>query len=214
MRAAADAMRAARWIALAAALVVAACHDQPAGAVDADGDGVVSTSDCDDSNAAVHEWVTAYVDADGDGVGAGQALRFCTDGLVPAGHSPVGTDCAPDDPGAWRAVPSPLVDADGDGYTASAGTTACVGETLPPPFAGTSRGPDCDDADATAYRWTSLYPDRDGDGVGACPRSAAWACVGAALPAGFAGVGCDVDDGDPAIAANPADAAALAIVLD
>lgn len=210
-------MRASRWVVLTAALGAAACHDTspaPPAPVDQDGDGFDATIDCDDLDPAVHQAVDAWEDADGDGVGAGVPHRFCADRIIPAGYAPTSTDCAPDDPTAWRAVPRPLVDADGDGYTVAGSPTVCVGDTLPPPYLGTSLGPDCDDADPAAYRWTSLYRDQDGDGVGACPRSAAWACVGAALPAGFAAVGCDVDDANPAIAAPPADAEALGIVLD
>jgi hypothetical protein len=42
-----------------------------------------------------------------------------------------------------------------------------------------------------------LYPDQDGDGVGASPRQIR--CIGAALPAGLTLGGYDDDDADPMV---------------
>ncbi len=203
-------MRAVRWLLVAALAAAAACRSAR---VDADHDGVDSASDCDDSNPAVQWAVTAYPDADGDGVGAGTATSMCVAGL-PRGWAGTGTDCAPGDASAWRTVTSPLADRDGDGWAVVEGVTLCVGAALPAPYVATSLGLDCDDTNPALQRWVALYADQDGDGVGACPRAAAWTCIGAALPAGFAAVGCDPDDGDPAVTAAPLDDTALSIVLD
>lgn len=69
--------------------------------------------------------------------------------------------------------------------------------TLPPPFKATPSGNDCDDSDPALTRFAVLYPDRDGDGVGAPPRQIT--CIGATLPDGLAIGGFDDDDGDPAV---------------
>lgn len=207
-------MRAPRWLLVAAALGAAACRD--AGPVDADGDGVAAGDDCDDANPAVSRSVTGYRDGDGDGVGEAVANVFCTNGLgtLPPLWATTSTDCAPNDRTAWRAVVNPVADRDGDGYTAVAAVTICIGADLPAPYVSVARGADCDDEDPARYRWATLYTDDDADGVGACPRAVAWSCAGAALPAGFAAVGCDPNDGDPTITAAPVDEGVLSIVVD
>lgn len=206
-------MRSARWIVAVAALGTAACHGDGT-PVDADGDGVDARFDCDDSNAAVYSTVTAYPDDDGDGIGAGVARSFCTGGGVPVGYTVAGADCAPGDPAKWRTVVDPPVDRDADGYTAHEGAVLCVGAVLPEPYLAADRGVDCDDSDGAVYRWLTLYGDRDGDGVGARPRSAAWTCIGASLPTGFSALGYDIDDLDAMVAEEPAADDDLALILD
>jgi len=190
------------WILLGAVLVATGCN-RGGGVADADKDGFRADYDCDDSNPAAHTTVTAYLDADGDGVGAGPAFTFCTGGAAPPGYSLVGTDCAPDDPAAWRAVTSLPVDRDGDGATVREAVRLCVGKALPAPYLEADNGNDCDDADPTRFRWVILYRDQDGDGVGAGPRSIR--CLGTTLPAGWSSVGLDVDDLDPLIWSDPND---------
>lgn len=183
-----------RSLGLAAAIALGACREKTPASADRDGDGVVAAGDCDDANGAVHAWVTAYRDEDGDGVGAGPRSTFCTDGSVPAGYVASGGDCAPSDPAAWRTVD--LVDADGDGRTAK-GAPLCVGATSPEPYRDAATGNDCDDGNGDLFQWVVAYPDQDGDGIGAPPRSIL--CVGAALPAGWARAGYDADDRDPSV---------------
>jgi hypothetical protein len=48
-----------------------------------------------------------------------------------------------------------------------------------------------------------VYPDRDGDGVGAPPRQIS--CLGEPIPPGFSTAGWDDDDGDPGVQWNPAE---------
>jgi hypothetical protein len=187
---------------LGAVLLATACsRGGGGGAVDADRDGFPAGMDCNDSNPAVHTAVTVYLDVDGDGVGAGPATTLCTDGTAPPGYSLLGTDCAPNDPAAWRAVTSLPVDRDGDGFTVREAVQLCVGATPPVPYLAADSGNDCDDADPALFRWVILYRDQDGDGVGAGPRSIS--CLGATLPAGWTRIGSDVDDLDPTVWIDP-----------
>ncbi len=169
-------MRSARSILVLAALA-AACRNggNAAAMIDADHDGVAAALDCDDSDPTAHATVTAYADTDGDHVGAGPAFSFCTAGGAPAGYVLDGTDCAADDPTAWRKVTNPPVDRDGDGFTAPTTVTLCIGDTLPEPYRAVARGNDCDDQDRPdLYRWVIAYRDHDGDGSGRGPaRSSA-----------------------------------------
>jgi len=206
-------MRSARSILVLAALA-AACRNggNAAAMIDADHDGVAAALDCDDSDPTAHATVTAYADTDGDHVGAGPAFSFCTAGGAPAGYVLDGTDCAADDPTAWRKVTNPPVDRDGDGFTAPTTVTLCIGDTLPEPYRAVARGNDCDDQDRPdLYRWVIAYRDHDGDGVGARPRSIL--CAGDTLPAGFTTTGFDVNDLDSSVTTDPADDD-LARILD
>ncbi|HEX8434884.1 hypothetical protein [Archangium sp.] len=153
-------------------------------------------TDCDDSRAAVHHALQAYVDEDSDGVGAGSASSFCTDGSVPAGYSSQGTDCAPGDALTWQLLAYQHVDADRDGSTTPASGSVCTGAPLPPPYAASASGNDCDDADPGLHLWRVLYPDRDGDGVGAPPR-AVLCLASEAPPPGSSVYGFDPNDSNP-----------------
>jgi hypothetical protein len=187
---------------LGALLLAAGCSAAGGGGVvDADGDGFPASLDCDDVNPAVHASVTVYLDLDRDGAGAGLATTLCTDGSAPPGFSLVGTDCAPDDPAAWRAVTSLPVDRDGDGVTVREAVQLCLGATVPAPYLAADSGNDCDDADPALFRWVVVYRDQDGDGVGAGPRSIS--CLGTALPAGWSRIGPDIDDLDRTVWAEP-----------
>ncbi len=152
---------------------------------------------CDDADPSVYVALTAYVDADGDQVGSGPGLPFCTAGAPPAGHSLAGGDCAPDDATLWQELAYHFIDADGDSATVAAEGTLCAGASLPPPYATTPSGNDCDDADPGRFLWAVLYPDGDGDGVGADPRQIE--CTDGQVPPGLSIYGDDVDDGDPAV---------------
>jgi hypothetical protein len=153
-------------------------------------------ADCDDTSAAVYQSVSAYVDTDADGVGAGEATALCTNGTVPAPWVASHTDCAADDASRWQSLTYKHADLDGDGYTAP--TTAgsvCSGATLPAPYFATAVGNDCDDTDDGLFRWAVLYPDHDGDGVGAPPRQVL--CIGTSVPGGMSIFGDDANDNDP-----------------
>lgn len=90
-----------------------------------------------------------YADTDNDGFGAGSAIFSCTG--QPAGTVLNNTDCAPNDPLAWRTI-NLYVDADNDGYyNGNSETTAvCYGATVPSGYTATIIGTDCDDANANA----------------------------------------------------------------
>jgi hypothetical protein len=89
------------------------------------------------------------------------------------------------------------IDADGDGVTVPASGQLCTGGALPPPYLAVESGLDCDDTDPAVDRLAVLYPDQDGDGVGATPRQTL--CIGATTPQGFAPGGYDDDDADPTV---------------
>jgi hypothetical protein len=156
-------------------------------------------NDCDDSRADLYQGYQAYVDEDGDGVGAGSAAPLCTSGPLPGGYSPQGTDCAPTDAASWQRLSYKYVDADGDGRTVPSTGDVCTGAKLPASYANTATGNDCDDSNPALYLWRVLYPDRDGDGVGAPPRVVMCLDDGP-VPPGHSIYGFDPDDSNPATA--------------
>jgi hypothetical protein len=154
-------------------------------------------NDCDDRNAAVSVALTTFVDADLDGFGAGPGQLACTNGSPPVGFSLTGTDCDDGDAARWALLTYHAIDADDDGATVPATGQLCTNGTLPPPFRATASGNDCNDNDPTLTHLAVLYPDQDGDGVGAPPR--VLECIGTTVPEGFARGGYDDDDTDPMV---------------
>lgn len=154
-----------------------------------------SSYDCDDGDASIHTDVWGYADEDGDTVGAGPAVRYCTAGALPADRVATGTDCAPTDPTAWQKLSYAGLDEDGDGFTTRVSGTLCVGAELPDPYRATAAGNDCEDAEVALWRWTVLYPDADGDGIGTPPREIR--CLGETIPAGYSLQGWDEEPADP-----------------
>ncbi|WP_242339855.1 MULTISPECIES: hypothetical protein [unclassified Anaeromyxobacter] len=151
--------------------------------------------DCDDADPSVHSALWGYADADHDGVGAGQGVLYCTAGTLPADWVAAGTDCAAEDGGRWQVLPYAGLDEDGDGFTTRAAGSLCAGAALPDPYRAKVAGNDCDDADVALWRWTVLYPDADGDGIGTPPREIR--CLGDAIPAGYSLEGWDAYPADP-----------------
>jgi hypothetical protein len=139
----------------------------------------------------------AAIDADGDGVTVPASGEVCTGGTLPPPYQAAenGLDCDDADPAVAVLLPYAAIDADGDDVTVPASGQLCTDGTLPPPYEAAQNGLDCDDADPTVDRLAVLYPDQDGDGVGATPRQIL--CIGAAPPQGFVRGGYDDDDGDP-----------------
>ncbi|MFP2957943.1 hypothetical protein ACLEPN_08960 [Myxococcus sp. 1LA] len=169
--------------------------------------------DCDDADRSVHTNVLAWPDTDGDGVGEGDPVVRCTDGTRPtAPWSAQGGDCAAEDATRWREVAYTHVDRDADGHTQPEAGSVCAGTSLPEPYFTQATGNDCDDADAARYRWVVLYPDADGDGVGASPRTIP--CIGARTPSGFSFQGDDADDSDASIQEDAEDALMVELILD
>ena len=177
-------------------LWIAACGDVAPVVNDADGDGVMSAVDCDDSDAARGVEVSTYVDSDADGFG-GELASAC---IAPAAALMVGGDCddeAPEvhpgatercngvdddcdgvvdpdtsvDAGSWQ------IDYDADGFGAAGYTLkAC---DSPPGYVADGEEADCDDGDAAVSPDASevcngvdddcdgLIDDADDDRIGA-----------------------------------------------
>ncbi len=154
-------------------------------------------NDCNDSDPSVWTAQTVFADTDGDGFGAWPAQQACTNGTPPDGFVTSGTDCDDTDASVWALLAYHAIDADGDGVTVPASGQVCTNGTLPPPFKATQHGNDCDDTDPTVDHLVVLYPDLDGDGVGAPPRQIT--CIGATVPAGLSRGGFDDDDTDPTV---------------
>jgi hypothetical protein len=88
-----------------------------------------------------------YADTDGDGFGAGAAIESCTG--QPANTSVNNTDCAPENPLAWR-TGNFFVDADGDGYNNGfPAAPVCYGALTPAGYVAVNNGTDCNDELAT-----------------------------------------------------------------
>ncbi len=195
------------------------CDDTITMYVDADGDGVGSSvkapcggiltnTDCKDTDAAVFQISTYYIDADGDGFSAG-TFTGCFGASASAGYSATsnGSDCddnlvtyADDDgDGFGSDILSPCsgitnsddcddtliyyVDSDSDGY----------GSTALSPCSSVTNNTDCDDADADSYMEGFLFIDTDGDGF---TSGQEFLCHGNIAPTGysFTSKGEDCDD--------------------
>lgn len=172
------------------------------------------SADCNDADAALHTQLTGYADADGDLHGGGEAQGFCTGGSLPAGFYPTASDCAAGDATRWHTVTPKYLDADRDGHTVPdpAPTAQCIGVSPPHPSVLVASGNDCRDDDAVLFWWRVLYPDRDGDGVGASPREVH--CLGlSGPPAGYSPYGWDSNDADPGQQLSAGDAFATELLL-
>ncbi len=101
--------------------------------VDADGDGIASTADCNDADATVSAYQTYYRDADGDGKGSTISTSACSS-TAPSGYVANSSDC--DDTNA--AISSPTTyytDVDGDGYGDPAHPASLCASTAPSGYA-------------------------------------------------------------------------------
>lgn len=81
---------------------------------DTDGDGVVDSLDCSDSDASVNSFATFYTDADGDGLGSDSTASLCAVS-APAGYSSNSNDTNDSIPNAGVEIAGDGVDNDGDG---------------------------------------------------------------------------------------------------
>ncbi len=135
--------------------------------VDADGDGVVASEDCNDGDATVHTAVKAYVDNDEDGYTDETAVELCTAGSLPAGYLAKASaiaDCDDGNPALHTSLTGYL-DADADGYTTGNAVSFCTAGSLPANYvASASETPDCDDGDNGVHTNVATYADLDGDG--------------------------------------------------
>jgi hypothetical protein len=156
-----------------------------------------SGNDCNDDDKTVMVGLAVFPDGDRDGHGIGGAVMKCTDGSVPDGYALSGNDCDDTNKTVWALLPYSYVDMDEDGVTIEAHGARCTAGTLDPPYFADAKGNDCDDTKKALTRWVVLYPDHDGDGVGAPPR--AIECLGATIPDGMSTRGYDEDDNDKTV---------------
>lgn len=89
---------------------------------DTDGDGVVDSLDCSDSDASVSSYATFYTDADSDGMGSDTSASLCAVS-APAGYSSNSNDSNDSIPNAGVEIAADGVDNDGDGSTDEHNTT-------------------------------------------------------------------------------------------
>jgi hypothetical protein len=156
-----------------------------------------SGNDCDDGNAAIQIALAVFPDGDQDGHGIGAAVMKCTDGSVPDGFATIGADCDDTSAAVWALLAYSYVDMDHDGATIESHGARCTAGALDPPYFAAATGNDCDDSSELLTRWVVLYPDHDGDGVGAPPREVQ--CLGATLPDQMSARGYDDDDNDKTV---------------
>jgi len=208
-----------RFFPLILALGLSACIDkEPAGddtgdgsiLDDLDGDGVVGSEDCDDTDALVGAATTWYEDADGDGYAGGALTQESCD--APAGYAAEISDCddldASSFPGGVEVCDGAdndcngsvddfatdmttwYMDGDGDGH----GNPDTSQESCDAPLGYVALGDDCFDADSALFEGDTWYRDEDGDGAGVPDETQ----VGCTQPAGFAPTDDDCDDADAA----------------
>jgi hypothetical protein len=200
------------------------------GYIDADGDGLASTADCDDFDAAIGAPDVVYVDADDDGYGTAE-VEICSS---TSGYATVGGDCDDDDdavnPAAAEACgggdedcdgrvddadtgatgrTTVYLDGDGDGYGGATSAAYC---DIPTGWVATTT--DCNDADPAIYpdaveRCDAAHVDEDCDGVADDDDSDAVGQVGAHLDADGDGYG-----SGPAVAFCDAPAGYVATATD
>ncbi len=162
--------------------------------VDADGDHVGASVDCDDNNATVWQSGTLYIDVDGDGYDAGTAT-VCYGSSVPAGYSLIsnGYDCN-DNNAVVNSATVWYLDSDGDGYATST-TQSCTSPGANYTTTVLEIG-DCNDGDSTVHLQKGFYTDNDHDGYGT--GTVIQLCASTA-PLGYADVNGDCDDNNAAI---------------
>jgi hypothetical protein len=162
--------------------------------------------DCDDSDATI--WSTriyAAVDTDHDGYGVAKSGEVCAGAALPAGliamlPAAADLDCDDADPYKWHRSDFASRDRDGDGYGIAEAGIWCGQGTLPAGMSANSTPPqlvDCDDTDASRWRFMAIYRDADGDGIGG--GSASRECIGNVPRDGYRLTGYDPldDPNDP-----------------
>jgi hypothetical protein len=155
-----------------------------------------AATDCDDRDGSRWQIVPAYVDADRDGY-AGSTVAtsgVCAGAGLPEGYEAAPMDCDDGDATAWQELGYVYRDADLDGHTVLHGGVVCSGVTLPPGYAMSASGVDCDDSDPDVFVTSSTYVDGDRDGVGDAATSI---CAGRTLPLGYAATTGDCAPDDP-----------------
>lgn len=176
---------------------------KPDSELDADGDGILATEDCDDADASVGGPSTWYTDGDSDGFGvdASEVVSCITTGVVAEGG-----DCDDGDaatyPGATESCEEELdrncdgslafEDNDRDGFAACLQCDDSDGDINPDASERCNGADDdCDgQTDEEATDAPTWYPDADEDSFGS-DTGAMQSCT---APAGYATQGGDCDD--------------------
>lgn len=145
------------------------------------------------------------MDQDGHKVAAAAgASPVCSGASLPPQYSaaaadPKDIDCDDTSNARWQMLSYSAVDADGDGHFVTSSGQACSGAALASTYATNAPSAatvDCDDANASTWRYVMTYADSDGDGVGAGKGTVS--CVGTSAPAGLSFLGYDPDPSNPA----------------
>jgi hypothetical protein len=200
------------------ALATSACHDwetdekqfEDDGCRDNDGDGYgvgsdCIDSDCDDRDGFLYQELEGYQDEDEDSYGAGSELDVCSGDSLPDGYSTNDEDCEDQDedifPGAGESGNSLCTDGDdndcdGDTDTADSGCAEGCADSDDDGYGEgmDCDGPDCNDADDSAWQNKEGYVDSDEDGytVGGVGQ----VCSGSSLPSGYSSTRSNTDDCD------------------
>ncbi|EKD76370.1 MAG: PKD protein [uncultured bacterium] len=178
---------------------------------DADGDGVSSTTDCNDADATVSANQTYYVDSDRDGYGSTTAASICS-ATAPTGYSSNNTDCS-DSSSTVHANQTYYRDADGDGKGSATVTTSVCSATAPSGYVtnitdsndsdydndGVSTASDCNDSDSTISTNRTYYVDSDLDGYGSTTTALVCALT---PPTGYSSNNTDCSDVSSTVYAN------------
>ncbi|MBI2257986.1 MAG: T9SS type A sorting domain-containing protein [Flavobacteriia bacterium] len=158
--------------------------------IDLDGDGVSSTSDCNDNDPNVYQNLTVYIDVDADGYDNGSST-ICMGVAPPSGYilNTLGSDCNDNDaainPGATD-IPDNGIDEDCNGSDATSSPVDNDGD-------GHDNTSDCDDNDPNVFQNLTVYIDNDLDGY---DNGTALICMGTTPPSGYSlnSLGIDCDD--------------------
>jgi hypothetical protein len=173
---------------------------------DSDGDSIADTEDCATGDPTRWQLLRFQsIDADGD------THYVATSGMVCSGASLApprsvfsvrlgSEDCNDADNTRWQLLGYVAVDSDLDGFSVAGAGQVCSGSTLPSGY-GTmvpaTSVVDCNDTEASRWRFMTTFSDADGDGIGSGAGTPV--CIGSAPGTGFSLYGYDPldDPGDP-----------------
>ncbi|TRO67540.1 MopE-related protein, partial [Christiangramia sabulilitoris] len=139
------------------------CDPSTPDTVDADGDGVNSDTDCDDTDENEFPGQTWYLDADGDGYSDGTSVVTCE---RPASHFIAAelTDTTGDCNDSNAAINPDASEIQYDGIDNDCDPS--TPDTVDADGDGVNSDTDCDDTDENEFPGQTWYLDADGDGYG------------------------------------------------
>jgi hypothetical protein len=186
------------WRCAAICALLVSCSNGDRGPSDTDGDSFVDTQDCASNDPARWQSLNYQsLDGDGDGHFVNSSGSRCSGASLPGTHlastvPAASVDCNDANAGSWQLLSYVAVDTDLDGFRVASSGQICSGTTLPAGFATlvpTSQQVDCDDGNASSWRFATQWSDVDNDGIGS--GSGMVACIGAMAGAGFSLYGYD-----------------------